>query len=123
MGNKAKNRDPRFAGLRLSSIGGIIFFIGWLVPFAVGILNAGTVPGIIKITFTPIAIFGFLIAAAGMLKHYKLFFGPIDPKREVDPGYDFDYLVCPHCQKAKMRIDSSVVKCPVCKKKTKTKDF
>jgi hypothetical protein len=117
-----KNKDPRSSGLRLSFVGGIIFFVGWLVPFTSGMLNAGAVPSIIRTIFTTIAILGFFIAIVGMGKHYKTFFGPIDPKREVDPGYDFEYLLCPHCKKAKMRIEASVVKCPVCKKKTRTKE-
>jgi len=53
-----------------------------------------------------------------LFKHYKTMFSPIDPKREVDPGYDFDYLLCPHCQKVNIRVESSTIKCPVCRKKT-----
>lgn len=116
---KKKNKDPRFEGFRLSLKGFVVFFIGWSGPFFSGILNHGKVPEWIHVIFIPIAVFGMLIALKGMIKHYKDFFGPFDPKRAVDPGYDFDYVICQHCKKTKIRAEGKSVKCPICKKKTK----
>lgn len=84
--------------------------------FFSGLVNDGT-PKIIRIIFTPIAIVGFLIGLAGMAKHIKIMFGPIDPKREVDSGYDLEYVLCPHCKKAQIRLDAKPFSCPACKKK------
>jgi len=103
-----------------TSLKGIALFIGSGLTLAlIAEFSGGAPPKLLTWILLPTALFGFGVAVTGMFKHYKGMFGPIDPKREVDPGYDFDYLLCPHCKKTKIRVESSTVKCPICKKKTR----
>ncbi len=112
-------KDPRFAGVRLCFKGIAIFVGSSLVLCLSAILGDGAPPSFIVYICLPVALFGFVVAIDGMFKHYKIMFGPIDPKREVDPGYDFDRLLCPHCKKVEIRVEASAVKCPICKTTTR----
>ena len=123
MTKKSRNRDPRFAGMRFSFYGLIVFFSGVSILFIRDALKAGAIATVLNIIAIPIALVGWIIAAIGMYKHYKIFFGPIDPRREVDPGYDFDYVTCPSCGKAQIRFDAKPLRCPICKTEFKKGSF
>jgi hypothetical protein len=123
MRHKSKNRDPRFAGLRILLCGLAAFIFGVSMLFLRDALNGNAILIILSIVAIPIASIGWIVAAIGMYKHYKIFFGPIDPRREVDPGYDFDYVTCPSCGKAKVRFDTKPLRCPICKTKLKKGSF
>lgn len=108
--------DPRLAGPLLLSKGGVVFFLGGLV---LTLLAESTKLPTLRIFGNFICVVSYVVILCGFgLMSYKSFHGR-DPKREVDPGYDLDYILCPHCQQAEMRKETSVVKCPVCKKKTR----
>ena len=111
--------DPRWASARIFAKGQIIFLAGVILIFVAGKTDITTIKAIGYITCIP----GFAISLWGLVKHTQKIIGPIDPRRETDPGYDLEYIQCPHCQQAKMRKEKQVVKCPICKKKTKIEDF
>jgi len=120
---KTPKWDPRLAGARLESKGLVIFLAGIILGLLAGELGEGFLYSFFKIISIIICLAGFITMLCGFGRHAKGVFGPIDPRREADPGYDLEYIQCPHCKKAKMRKETKVVTCPICKKKTRIEDF
>ena len=120
---KTPKWDPRWVGSRLQARGLAIFFGGIILGYLACDFGKGPTYSALKIIGNLACVAGFITMLFGFGKHAKVVFGPIDPKREVDPGYDLEYILCPHCKKAKMRKETKVVKCPICKMKTTIEDF
>ena len=86
--------------------------------------------GVVALTLTTIAVFlpkvlsqvvfmvGWVIGVIAVVTGYKQFFckrmSEEEIKRQVDPGYDLDYTLCPHCNKTMIRRDASPHRCPIC---------
>jgi hypothetical protein len=110
---RAKRTDPRFYGFRLASKGGMVFFIGWLV---LAIADNYEKLKLIRTGGYVLAVVGFATMFIGFLKHAKIVFNPgqFDAKREVDPGYDLPYKLCPHCKQIQVRMYHNKMKCQKC---------
>jgi hypothetical protein len=120
---KVPKWDPRWESARIFAKGQIVFLAGVILIFIAGKIDIYALKTTIKSIGYITCIPGFTIMFWGLVKHAQKIFSPIDPKRETDPGYDLEYIQCPHCQKARMRKEKKVVKCPICKKRTKIEDF
>ena len=110
---RAKRTDPRYYGFRLAGKGGMIFFIGWLV---LAIADNYESLKLIRTGGYVLAVVGFATMFIGFVKHAKIVFypGQFDAKREVDPGYDLPYKLCPHCKQIQVRMYHNKMKCPKC---------
>jgi hypothetical protein len=74
--------------------------------------------------FVPFAYLGFVTFIATIIYNFRtcseVACKPINnetAKWFVDPGYNLEYDLCPHCGKAKVRKNEIFKKCPVCKKR------
>ena len=114
-----KGSDPRFNGFRLGSKGGAVFFIGWLV---IAVVDDFWKLNVIRSFGFVIAVVGFAIMIIGFVKHAKivLYPGEFDARREIDPGYDIPYQLCPSCKQIEIRMYHKKMKCPQCGAAIKT---
>jgi hypothetical protein len=113
LGFRAKRTDPRFAGFRMACKGGVFFFFGWTILATT--CNREHLQQLQVIGYIFIMV-GFPISFYGFIKHARLMFGSgrFDARREVDPGYDLLYKLCPNCKKIEIRMYRRKMKCPQC---------
>lgn len=110
---KTKRTDPRYNGFRLASKGGLIFFLGWLT---LAIFENYERYNFLQFGGYALIFVGFAVGLVGFKKHANTVFNPklFDAKREVDPGYDVPYKLCPNCKKIEIRMYYKKMKCPNC---------
>ena len=107
--------EKRWAGIRLFFKGAIRFGVGGVFIGLGEVLG----PPLLKTFGLIVFLVGFVLCAKGMGTHWKRTFLTTDPKAEIDPGYDLEYVLCPNCKGVKVRLDARPFKCPICKKKIK----
>ena len=113
--------DKRWEGVRLCFKGGILLGVGALLAGLSDLLEA-PVCQVLKVADLLLFLVGLALGFWGMTKHWKIMFAPTtDLRAEIDPGYQLDYVLCPHCKGASIRRDARPFRCPICKKKPNRK--
>ena len=115
--------DLRWAPMIVMAKGFLIFTCGILLLALSKDFVSAAFSQLLNATSIACFVIGFAIVVYGFVIGTRIVFSATDPKREVDPGYELGYILCPHCQKVQMRKEAKVVKCPNCNKKTKVEDF
>ena len=106
---------PAFKGMQLSFKGIILCGVAGLL---IGI-NQFVCLKFVAVLAYFLFLVGFVLNLIGMFAHVKGMNNQ-DPSSIAylapDIGFDKKYVLCPHCGKAQIRIDSPSYRCPICKK-------
>lgn len=112
--------DPRLVGSRLASKGLSIFLGGTVFVLIAEAAGQKSPAAALLVVGNFICIVGFITMLCGFGKNIKILYDPsLESGQGINLDSQFDYIQCPHCQKAKMMIEDKTVKCPVCKQKTR----
>ena len=110
---------PKYNGYQLFLGGILLGTVGWLIQILADYISNYFINTALTCTGIIAFLCGFGIAIFGFFRLAVKGININDARREVDPGYDLNYLLCPHCHKSQIRVDAKPYKCPVCNQSPK----